>query len=742
MKLVHNSRRLIATALSLAVLPGSVYAENESFLEEITVTAQKRVQSVQDVGITISVLTGDDLTDSGVGDLLSIGQFVPGLDIKASQGNHNQMVSIRGIGLRTATPNTSPSAGVHIDDIYMSTPAYLSFPLFDLDRVEVLKGPQGTLFGKNTTAGTINFITRKPTQEQEGYITLSYGRFNAIGLEGAIGGGLSETLSGRVALKYSRSDGHQENLGTAGYDGFTLHPAVPQLPKVERNSNWGGDDRFAIRGTLLWEPSDEVSITASLHHLHDQGEIWQFKTEGVDRNGFVPTDDPHEISTNEEPSVDLDMWGGLVRAEWDLGNTTLISLTGFEFLDRFMPNDEGSPTRLLQPNFENESNQFSQEIRLQSNDEGPFYWQIGAFYAEDSVDFDRFNIAIDLIQGASLGTRYKRDTEGWALFANTEYSFTDQFKLIAGVRYLEEKRDFDLFSNFRNPYGVSPLPPLFPDLPIDVERNVSEDDVIWKLGLDWTPTDNALVYASVSTGFKSGGFDGTGIQSVAATFPYGSESLKAYEVGFKTTWEQLNIRLNGSLFYYDYDNIQAEATVNIKGFGLDLVDNVITNAGVAEISGGELEFVWQPLAGLVLSSGLSVLDTELTDFNSSDPVEVAKFVGNQLPDAPELTINAKASYEWAISSNYLMKTQLDVAYSGETYRDIDNSEALMVDSYSIWNTRIELSTENGRWSLGAWVRNLADEEYITSSFFGFGGPNLRQMYGLPRTFGIDLTINM
>lgn len=718
--------------------------DNKVF-EEIVVTAQKRVQNVQDIPIAISAFGADQLRDRGIDDFSKLATLTPGLNLTPSTGFFDPIVTIRGIGLRFEEPNVSASAAVHIDEVAMATPTYLNFPVFDIERVEILKGPQGTLFGQNTTAGAINFISKKASQDLDGYVDYSYGRFNESDLEAAIGGGLSDNLAARLAIKYTKSDGYQHNIGTERTAGFTRVPGlIPGIEPVAADDSFGGQDKFAARLNLLLDISDDLSIQTTLRYFQDQSEVPMVKLEGTDALGMTPTsDDPHTVEGNNPNNNDHQQWGAQIKLDWDLGFATFTSLTGYENLERKQSTSEGSATRIIDQDLENESHLFSQEFRLVGTSDIA-NWTLGANYNEDQVDFFKRQNTLDLILGY-LDTQYVRDVEGWAVFGQVDWFINEQLNITTGVRYLEEERAIDRSSKDYNLYGISAVDRLFPDIPIISADNIDADEVTWRLSLDYTPAESTLLYASISKGFKSGGFDGSAITSLAALEPFDGEELISYEAGFKWTGQELPLRINGSTFFYDYDNLQAQTLVTIVGEDNTgtVQDAILANAGAAEIKGAELDLNWRLTDELTLTAGVTYLTSEIVDFDSEDPDAVKATEGNDTPNTPEWQTSLQLTYETEISSDYFARASIDYSSIDDVYADIDNTESLVIEGFKMVNGRFEISPTEADWSVGIWVRNLTDETYFTSVAPAFTAPNgFIKTYALPRTYGIDFRYNL
>ncbi|WOX05104.1 TonB-dependent receptor [Microbulbifer pacificus] len=734
MKSSHTFRpQRTALAIALLTAGAALPASADLLLEEVTVTAQKREQNLQDVGIAVTAFTGNQLEELGIEQAVDLAQHTPGLEIRNTVGNSNPVIAIRGIGLNDYHTNNAPSAAVHIDEVYLGSNGYLSFQMFDMERVEVLKGPQGTLFGRNTTAGSVNFITNKPTSDFEAYAEIDYGNFNTLEMEAAVGGAMADNINGRFAVKSMTSDGHQKNMGTGAASGFTRVPGViPPNATIAPDDDWGGSDVLAWRGSVDWQAGDTVDVSMNLHGSRDKSEQWGYAIpDGEPLMGFQSSSED-EIFLSDTPNIDADQLGGFVKVDWDLGGTTLTSLTGYESLDRQMLDSDGSPLRILDVSFNDDLHQMTQELRLTSADDSAVQWIGGIFWMTEEVDFDKtLNLTDLLLSTATID--YVQTGDSWAVFGQAEWHVSDAVKLTAGLRYTEEDKRLKGETRDNDPYGISRAQAVAADpLPIRYDRSYQADDISGKIALDWMPTDSTLIYASISKGFKSGGFDGSTILDDIATLPFSEEILWSYETGFKSTLVESTLQLTGALYYYDFDDMQAEILIELPG---GLTETIRSNAGKVEITGGELELVWAPLEGLDIKTGLSMLDGSIEQWNSPDPDEVAMMVGNSVPNAPETSFNVLARYEWDLSAGLSMAAVVDYTYSDTTFLTLENDPDYQIDDYDLVGARLQLSSTDETWSAALWGRNLADERFATN--YRSTLTQIAHSYNFPRSYGVN-----
>ena len=347
--MMKTRNTLLSTAVLAALqLPAVAIAQTAPpQLEEVLVTAQKRAQRFSDVGISGTAYSGESLAEAGVAQLTDLALLTPNVQIKDVMGNSIPNVTIRGIGLNDYAANNNPAAGIYVDEVYLVSPAMLSFGMFDLERVEVLKGPQGTLFGRNTTAGTVNFVSKKPSDVLDGYLTLDYGNYDRLQAEGAIGGPISDTLSGRIAVQtIQQGEGFQTNR----LNGQKI----------------GEIDRSSARGQLEWKPSDDVSVLLSVYGGIDKSDVWLIKID----NPFATEDDgdtnPYRSGASNDPHMDLETTGVNLTVNWSLSDAlTLTSVTGYQDFSRLHVEDrDGTSLIMLDGTFDNQIDQFSQELRL------------------------------------------------------------------------------------------------------------------------------------------------------------------------------------------------------------------------------------------------------------------------------------------------------------------------------------------------------------------------------------------
>ena len=733
---------LLIGSLLLASFANTAVAQ---VLEEITVTAQKREQSITDVSISMNAFTSEDMRVFRVEDPTDIAQLVSNMDIKGTLGGVNPAITVRGVGLNDFNANNNPSVGVYVDEVFLASPAMLTARMFDVERVEVLKGPQGTLYGRNATGGAVNIVNRKPTQEIDGYISIGVGDYDQSQIEGAIGGGFSETVSGRLSASYSnQGESFHTNLLTG--------------------SDFGDLETTAIRGQLLFEPSDTFTAHISAHHAQTEGTNTPFTIFGLldpaqpftyvrcgpalafqfdnsqcgDVYGIQELDDNDPYTHTFNPAdadtyvVDTDVTGMAARLEWDLENVTITSITGVESQDRvFGDNVNSHPLQFSRIVHDEEISQFSQEIRLAGETSNGAQWIAGVFYSQDEFESANNFQSFDLFF-TELFWDVDQETTTYAFFGSIDWTLSDSVTLTTGLRYTDEEIDFAGGTTDLNPFDAScildPLcgPTGFGVVPITgVDSQFTDDNISGRIALEFRPSDDLLVYGSVSTGFKSGGFFGDFTFDNAELAPFQSETITSYEVGTKATLAGGKVQLNAAAFFYDYQDIQTLVPGTLV--------TAFTNAEDADVTGLDVDILAAPAEGWTFGLGLGLLDTEL------GAIGVVP-AGGQLPNAAEFQANGLIRYEFGVGSNLTGGVQANFKHTDDMFRDAFNDPFNFTDSYTTTDARVWVGSENGKWEAALWAKNIGDEEYVEQAFNFIDITGLaNQLYGAPRTYGITFT---
>jgi iron complex outermembrane receptor protein len=725
--------------------------------EEVVVTAQRREQNIQDVGIAVTPLGEKALHDLNITTATDIVKAVPNLKMNA-YSSAQVVFNIRGVSQNDYGDQQEPPVAVYQDDSYSSSINLASFPVFDLARVETLRGPQGTLFGRNATGGAIQFISNRPTETFEGFANLTLGNYNTTILDGALSGPLGDAVQGRLAFIVNQDDGWMESI-------------IPGVP------DRGGNDHYALRGRLAWQAGDATEVNLIARYLkadretqaglyshepacpnaQNQGEFtppdfacpfWLTGPgeagTGFEEPSIIPSrgGDPYKTAETEPSYVDREIIGGQVRVDHDFGGATLTSITDYQTSDKFYT--EGGDASPVEGVFffqGSDIDQISQEFRL-SWSAGDHQMVGGLFYMDVSGDYTgKF---ADPFYGYDPDVAFSQDTTSYAAFFQDEWSLDDQWKLIGGLRYWHDSREGAYFASAPEVPGLSPpvtiifnRNEIFPnstDL-TDVtvtpdDADATFDDYTARLELDYRPSESLLWYLSYNRGSKSGGFTfstGTPYGGTEVDFvngiPFDPETLNAYEIGFKSNIGD-SAMFNVSAFYYDYEDYQAFSQISQV--------QTVTNQD-AEAQGLEVELNYLPTDRFTLQLGASLMDSKVKDIRLPDQETI---VDHDLPQAPSFSGNALARYEFPLGAG-TASIQGDLYYTDDFCFTTLCAPVEQEESYTVANARIGYAAPDGRWEVAAFVNNLFEEEYRVYAFDSslFAGV-VAGVYGKPRTYGI------
>jgi iron complex outermembrane receptor protein len=746
-----NVRNLVVgLVVSFVAAQGASAQEQSRVLEEVIVTAQKREQSLQDVSLSITTFTGTEIRELGFTNAQDIAQQTPGLRYNLNANDDVSMTfSLRGIGLDDFSAFNEAPVAIYFDEVYQATLAGNNGQLYDVQRVEVLKGPQGTLYGRNTTGGVVHFVSRRPTDEFEAYIDASVGEYWFRRVEGALSGPLNDWLKARFSAVYSDHDGYSD----------------ARFPGVDDNGSGG---EYGFRLQLLAALNDRVDALLSTYYAdadisptpYEHGTV-TFLPDGI-TDVFLPPDQPNPLcpgipgadclgyqdrdgdpfaQENDRPKrTDLEKFGATLTINWQLANSTLTSITAYQEVEKLYQEDsDAGPIDGIKVDDPVDSEQWTQELRLSGGTE-PFRWTTGFYYFDRVVDSGpRVDLTgVGFITGRAL---VHDDIESWALFGQSEYDFTSKWAGILGLRYTEETRRFDLQAIDET--GLAVLFGFPPNPIIDFREETvgdlavhDDESVSARVGLNWRPTEQWLIYASVSRGIKGAGFNqdpGLNGPRDPTTIPFDKEVLTAYEAGFKSMLLDRRVRLNAAVFYYDYDDFQA--------FSFEDLLNKITNQD-AEIYGVEAELQANPWEGWDFRFGVGLLDTEVKGLTRQNffTGETVALGDREMQLAPEVELNGVARYEWPFWNGSLA-IQGDFTYRSKYFLEIDNNPSSTEDGYVVGNARLSYTDRSDRYSVALWVKNITDKEYRT-----FNGPITSngytlQQFGRPRWVGVSFRKN-
>lgn len=710
-------------------------------LEEVVVTAQKREQSLQDVGLSVSAFSGEQLENLGIKNTTAITQQVPGLQLFTFSPAFT-VFSLRGISQNNFQDNLEAPVAVYMDGAYVASMNAINTQLFDVDRVEVLRGPQGTLFGRNATGGLIHFITRKATdKELDGYVEAGAAEFSTYSFEGAIGGPFSDRLRGRIAGRYEESEGYVE-AGTA-------------LGRTATGRDTNGANGFAVRGTMQFDASDAVLIdlTGAYSRDHDvpTGE-YIVSLAGFDPNtglgAFTNAIDPAAPDagpvnfdrtpitgsgwrhwSDENPYMNRNTKSGTAQVTAKLGEAELVAITNGLWMDKFYIEDAGGGFGFFPYNTVTSYDQWSQEIRL-SGDQDRFRWTVGAYYIDMTWDtFQRVDGALILggtSDTQSMSTYGIVDSKNWSAFGQTEFDFAPRWTLITGLRWSEDDKSLRMRRVYADePEGIPPTEIFnIADVAIPGIDTIDYGDYAARLQLNFKAADKTLLYAAFNRGIKGGNWSLDPLGGVAnENLKHEPEKLKAYEAGLKTDLFDGIARLNSAVFYYDYQDYQAFSLVGLTP--------QVANSD-AHSHGGEIELTVSPSGGLDFMLGASFLDSSV----NAVPDVFGGTVKTEFPTAPKTSLNFLGRYEWTAFAGGSIAAQIDGRWNDDQFLEGTNSEVSFEPSYSVWNASLSYRATDDRMRVSVFVKNFTDEEYrlynLDLGLLGF----IEQVYGPPRQVGL------
>ena len=719
--------------LFLAAMAGaqqSDVGQTGSFaIEEVVVTARKREESLQDAPISVAAFTVESLELRQIDTTDKLGQITPNLtfDSNAPSSGHSSaaQIYIRGIGQNEFLASSDPGVGLYIDGVYIARSIGSVVRFLDVHRIEVLRGPQGTLFGRNTIGGAIVLHTRRPTESFEGAARIKIGSDSLIDGYLRLSGPLSDNLAGNVTFGYRSRDGYVSRLQTG--------------------EDLGDDNEFGLRGSLLWTPSDTVEVLLSADYVTEDengaplvfGDINTSATFPILASLFagcpgsmppgpgssVPDiDDPRcanqfadagNFANNGVDPVEstLDVWGLALTVDWSINdNIGLKSITGYRAMENTATRDaDNTPLTILETVNIDDQHQFSQEFQLTgSGFDNRFNWLLGAYYFEEQND----NITRPTLPVVELQLDGISETDATAIFGQATYYLTDQFSVTAGIRSTSEDKRFlpdqVTLTDFPTPGGVIPAgTPIVPN--VEEEISISENTSMLSVAYAWT--DAVMTYATYSESFKSGGFNARNVVPLPELPQFGPEFADTIEIGAKTILFDNTLRFNAAWFSTNYEDLQIVFRSGIAP--------VLFNAGESSISGFEVEGNWVPTQNWLIDFGIGYIDAsydEIVDpgdgFNTSIGLD-SKFV-----QTPEYTGNLGVSYTRGFG-DWILTPRVDWFYTDDKFFDAPNTPQIFQSSTNIVNATFALDHADGQWRFALGVVNVTDEEYLVAGTSAF-----------------------
>lgn len=771
---------------ALAQVPSS--ETTTTALEEIVVTSRRVQESLQETPISVSAFRAEDIEQLGIANIGDAARFAPGFTITAGPtGGNDGFFFIRGVGQVDLNAATDPGVGTYIDGVYLGRVIGASFDTLDVDQIEVLRGPQGTLFGRNTMGGAINVTSHTPTGKLGGKLTVMGGDYNLRGFKGSIDFPVGETLAGTLSGMYREQDGY----ATRAADGKTF----------------GDSETKAARAKFVWSPTDSFSATLGADWSEVDGTaqhniLTAFNPAAASPLGvplppemaqYVNTGDLFTNTSSIDPLYNLDVKGANLTLEWTGGAVGLKSITAYRELDQFHANDfDGSPFTFYDGAFDTDEDQFSEELQL-TGTAGKTRWVLGGYYYRENAlhnnaismggnngclpvppfaippgnPYPSCFASVPPTQYATPGVdrqlrqnqQIDLDVEALAAFAHVKFQLSDQWSASVGLRWTDETKEqsynFSLANlapgGVANFAGIPPLPfviptfapgspALIPGTPTTYEKSWNE--VTPSASIEFRPSDEAMLYLSYAEGFKSGGFSGRPTAIVAGpnagrfgpVDPYDPERLKTYELGLKSQFAEDRVRLNIATYYSKYQDIQLLVLTGTSAGAFFTTQN----AAESEIKGAELELTALPVPALQLQLSASYNDNEYTSLDQSS-IDSGIDFNDRLPLTPELTFALAADYTWSIGAGSFT-LHGDYSWRDDVYYGATNFPNEFQGSFGLLGARATFVFPGDSFSISAFGANLTDEEYLSN------GQDVVQALGVafssvgaPRTWGIEAT---
>jgi outer membrane receptor protein involved in Fe transport len=675
-------------------------------LATIIVTANRREENLQDVPVSADILDQERVgaVFSGAADITALAGTAPGLNVESSNGRVAPRFYIRGLGNTDFDLAASQPVSVILDDVVLENVTLKAFPIFDIERVEVLRGPQGTLFGRNTPAGIVKISSVKPSHDSSASAALTFGSLDTFNLNGAVGGSIVKDV-----LAF-RASAQLQTRGDWVSNGFTN----------EENS-LGGFTDFAVRGQLLFTPSERATILASVNYRDLQGSATFFRANaiGPGNNNLNANYDRDRVfydggAGNKAP---YNQFGATLNAAYEFDGATLTSITSYWTSDGssrgdidggFIRRNAAGVVTGTGPGFipfssdtqdSIELRQTTQELRLASNGEGPFTWQIGGFYFDS--DFDVTTVGFNFPPPVTVN----HTNEAWAVFGQVSYQLTERLRATGGLRYTDDQKDFFVRSGAPRQ-----------------ARSVGDDQIDWDVSLFADLSDDASIYAKAANSFRGPTIQGRDIAFFGAPSIAQSENITSYEAGFKSELADRRVRLNGAVYYYTVEDPQFSA---VGGAG-NLIQ--LINANKGEGYGFELDTAFQITPEFLVTIGAAYNHTEIQDANLAvgvcaqctvtDPTRViggsrrALIDGNPFPNAPEWSGDFTARYGIPVGNSGELFIYTDWVFLGETNFFLYESREFNAGSRIEGGLKIGYTGSDGQWEIAAFARNITDEDNV------------------------------
>lgn len=715
----------LSAAIASALAATSAVAQEQGgsseadVLEEVIVTAQKREQNIQDVPIAITALQSSALGDLQMNSGSEIARQIPNLNVSVLGNEDQPKFSLRGVSQSQFQLNASSSTGVFYDEVFVRSSFLGGAQLFDMERVEVLRGPQGTLFGKETVGGAVSFITRAPQFDNDGYLAAEFGNNGYLHVDAAANAELvPDRLAIRIAGNFDQSDGFVENLFPGGRDKSSI-------------------DKLSFRGSMLFDDGEGFDATLRLFTTRSSPEAvgtitYGFAPGEVNAFGTDPRVNPatgdrmssHEGIYDRQGRIRVEGDGAYLTLNKEFGAATLTSITSYtdgHFLNEVDGDGTGAP--LLHLDFIADVKEYSQDLRLATDTDGRFDLIAGLYYFRDEMD-SIFRV-MQFAGGFTADQTFRQNRESYALYADGTFEVTPKLSIYGGARFTKEEGQLDDFQSIVNIPGLG-IP--------STDLEYSESEPSGRLGIRYHFSPEVMSYAQYSRGYRSGAFNGGAVAFPGDLNIAKPEFLDALEVGLKSTLWDRRLQLNAAAFYYDFTDQQFINSISVT-------ETQLINAGRSEILGLEVELHALLTENFRINAGIGLLDATYQELTLSN----LDLSGNQMLEAPKVSWNLSMDYTVPVGSGELL-LHTDASYKSRQFFSAFNEdkfpESLAVaDAFEEVNARLAYRGASGKYEIGVWGKNLTDNDTPTGGATDQGTFTFFNTVPYPRRYGIDLRMN-
>lgn len=739
--------KAVTGAITVASVSNPVAAQQSGALEEVIVTAQHREQNIQDVPVAVTALNDEALKKSDIFDAATISQHVPGVAY-AEFAPGQALIAIRGISSADDGAGLENSSALFLDGVYIGRLAGINFDMFDLERIEVLKGPQGTLFGRNAIGGAFNVVTSKPSDELTAKVGVTVGNQGIVRAQGLVSGPITEKLAGKLSIAHRQHDGFVDNvlLGTELQD----------------------EDQISMRGQLRLDLDSSEWLISVDYMDDDRADMG--RTPLADNaplsvigaaNGITG---PRQNASPTDGFSKREAWGISLQGNIEFDSGTLTSITAYRNNETDWEMQSvgvglgaiGLPFDEVIDDIIEDIETVQQEFRWTSNLDGDINYTAGLFYFREETDrTEQFKITaagtyaglVSTAVGSQtiIGNEYTRtenETNSYAAYGQVDWAFRDKWNLTAGLRFTYDEKDYRAtavdcgnlpatgpFAAFPACAGVGGSLNIVSES-FTVSPSDNWDELSYKVAVQYFPNDDVMVYGSVTTGYKSGGFAGSqGVQASAST-PVNPETAINYELGFKGDLFDNTLRLNMTGYYTDYEDLQIVRFGPVAGSAFGTFQT--TNIGQADIYGIEVEWGWYPTDRIRFQGNYAYMDTEVTGLVIETLAGITDASGSNLRQAPESSWNGIVGYTLPTAMG-TFDFQVEYSYMDEQINDYIDQRTV-VQQHELVDARIAWTSNNEKWEVAVWGKNLTDEDYIAHSYVI--GPGVIGVWGPPQTYGI------